>query len=304
MPTGSAPARIQLQNILFATDFSPAAQVVLSHVLDISRYYGATLFTVHVLPHVPFVEAPIPDPEKDTASAYAQLAKLVSLVSWKDVTHKEIIERGDVPEVLAKLIQQFDIDLVIVGCGGRHGFGKLLLGSVAEDVFRHATCPVLTFGPQSARRHTDGHLQHILFATDFGRESVHALPYALSLAEENHARLTMVYVAPEPGMVLPEPELGALPTFERTDLATYSERLLRSLIPEAMPLWREPEYMVLFGPPAEMIAGAAHDDVDLIVVGVKRPTLLTKHFGQGVAYRLSCEAPCPVLSVSAWYQDR
>ena len=304
MPSLSAPAPIKLQNILFATDLSPAAQVVLSHTLDISRYYGATLYTVHVLAHVPFVEAPAPDPDKDIRSAHEQLATLMSLVSLKDAAHKEFIERGEVREVLSRLIQQYAIDLVVVGCGGRHGFGKLLLGSVAEDVFRHATCPVLTFGPQSARRRTNGHLQHILFATNFGRESVHALPYALSLAEENHARLTMVYVSPEPGTVLPEPELGALPKFERTDVATDSERLLRSLIPKAMQLWHEPEYLVLFGPPAEMIAGAAHDDVDLIVMGVRRPTPLTKHFGEGVAYRLACEAPCPVLSVSAWYQDR
>ena len=304
MPTVFAPARIKLQNILFATDFSPAARVLLSHALELSCHYGAALYTVHVLPHMPFVEGPSPDPEKITASAHEQLAKLMSFVSWKDVTHKELIERGEVAEVLARLIRLYAIDLVIVGCGGRHGFGKLLLGSVAEEVFRHAECPVLTCGPHCTRWDLDGRLRHIVFATDFGPESEHALPYALSLAEENHARLTMVHVSPQPGLVLPEMGPGAMVALERGDIGTYAEGRLRALLPEDVQLWHEPEYIVLFGPPAEMILGNAGDDVDLIVMGVKRPAPLTKHLGEGVAYKLACEAPCPVLSVSARYHAR
>jgi nucleotide-binding universal stress UspA family protein len=64
MPTVTAPTRVKLQNILFATDFSPSAQAVLSHALDLARHYGAALYTVNVLPHMPFVEAPQPDPEQ------------------------------------------------------------------------------------------------------------------------------------------------------------------------------------------------------------------------------------------------
>jgi len=51
MPTVTAPTRIKLQNILFATDFSPSAQPALSHALDLARRYGAVLYTVNVLPH-------------------------------------------------------------------------------------------------------------------------------------------------------------------------------------------------------------------------------------------------------------
>ena len=64
MPTVTAPTRIKLQNILFATDFSPSAQAVLSHAVDLARHYGAVLYTVHVLPHTPFVEAAQPDPKE------------------------------------------------------------------------------------------------------------------------------------------------------------------------------------------------------------------------------------------------
>jgi nucleotide-binding universal stress UspA family protein len=50
-----------------------------------------------------------------------------------------------------------------------------------------------------------------------------------------------------------------------------------------------------------MIVRIAPQTVDMIVLGVKRPTALTKHPGEGVAYKVACEAPCPVLSVAAWY---
>ena len=302
MPTVTAPTRIKLQNILFATDFSPSAQALLSHALDLTRRYGAALYTVYVLPHTPFVEAVQPDPEQIRLLADQQLSALMRAAPLKDVKHKELIEQGEVAEVLSKLVRKHGIDLIVLGTGGRKGLGKLLLGSVAEDVFRKAECPVLTIGPHATRWEIEGKLQHILFATDFGPESLHGLPYALSLAEENHARLTLLHVAPEPRVALPEPEPGSMPVVDPSEVVASTQSQLRALIPEETQLWHEPEYMVEFGNPAEMILRIAAQSADMIVLGVKRPAALTKHLGEGVAYKVTCEAPCPVLSVGAGYQ--
>jgi len=299
MPTVTAPSRIKLQNILFATNFSPSAQAILSHALDLARHYGAVLYTVNVLPHTPFVEAAEPDPEQTKLLANQQLTELIGSAALKDVEHKELIEQGEVAEVLSKLVEKHGIDLIVIGTGGRKGLGKLLLGSVAEEVFRNAECPVLTLGPHATRWNIDGNLRHILFATDFGPESVHGLPYAISLAEENRACLTLLHVAPEPGVALPEPEPGTMPVDDPKEVVASTENQLRTLIPEGTQLWREPEYMVEFGSPAEIIVRIARQTADVIVLGVKRPKALTKHFGEGVAYQIVCDAPCPVLSVGA-----
>ncbi len=304
MPTVTVPTRIKLQNILFATDFSPSAQAVLSHGVDLARRYGAVLYTVHVLPHTPFVEAEVPDPEQIKSVANQQLTTLMSSASLKGVEHKELIEQGEIPEVISKLVRNYGIDLIVLGTGGRKGLGKLLLGSVAEEVYRNAECPVLTIGPHATRWNIDGNLRHILFATDFGPESLHGLPYAISLAEENRARLTLLHVAPEPVVVLPEPEPGTLPVVDRSEVEASTEKQLRALIPEETQLWHEPEYMVQFGSAAEMIVQIAEQTADMIVLGVKRPAALTKHLGEGVAYRVACEAPCPALSVGARYHAR
>jgi nucleotide-binding universal stress UspA family protein len=301
MPTVTAPTRIKLQNILFATGFSPMAQSALSHALDLAHHYGAKLYTVNVLPHLPFIEAAQPDPEQTRLLANQRLTALMGSAPLKGVGHEELIEQGEVAEVITKLVREHAIDLLVIGTGGRKGLGKLLLGSVAEEVFRNAECPVLTLGPHATRWDIDDHLRHILFATDFGPESLHGLPYAISLAEENRARLTLLHVAREPSPALPEPEPGTLPVLDPGEVVSSTERQLRALIPEGTGLWHEPEYIVEFGSPAETIVRIAAPTVDMIVLGVKRPTAFTKHLGEGVAYKVVCEAPCPVLSVGARY---
>ena len=301
MPTVTAPTRIIMQNILFATDFSPSAQAALCHALDLAHRYGGALYTVNVEPHMPFVEAAQPDPEQIKLLAERHMAALMGSESLKDVEHKELIEQGEVPEALSKLVRKHGIDLIVIGTGGRKGLGKLLLGSVAEEVFRNAECPVLTMGPHATRWKIDGNLLHILFATDFGSESVHGLPYAISLAEENRARLTLLHVAPEPGVALPEPEPGAMPVMDPSEVVASTEKQLRALIPAGTQLWHEPEYIVQFGRAAETIVRIAAQTADMIVLGAKRPAALTKHLGEGVAYTVACEAACPVLSVGARY---
>jgi nucleotide-binding universal stress UspA family protein len=299
MATVTAPTRIALQNILVATDFSGCAESAVKYALGIAHRYGSTLHMVHVLPEMPFVESTDPDPGRIRRSAQQKLANVVASEAFRGIRHTETIEEGEVAQVLADLGIAESIDLIVLGTQGRSGIGKFLLGSVAEEAFRSALCPVLTVGPHVKRGASDAKLQHILYATDFGPESAHGVPYALSLAEENHARLTMLHVAHEPGVVMPEPVAGSLPVVATDIEVAEGERRLRDLVPQDIALWHEPKYLVAFGPPAETILAFAAEDVDMIVLGVKRPAALTKHLGSGVAYRVVCEAPCPVLTVGA-----
>jgi len=302
MPTVTAPTRVKLKNILFATDFTPSAQLALSYTLNLAHHYDAEVYVVNVLPHLTFIEAAEPDPEQIRLLAEKQMAALMGSLSFKDIRHKELIEQGEVANVLDTLVWKHEIDLIVIGTCGHKGLGKLLMGSVAEEVFRNAQCPVLTVGPHATRWEIDGKLRHILFATDFGPESEHGLPYAISLAEENRARLTLLHVAPEPGVVLPEPEPGSMPVVDPREVIASTEKQLRNLVPYGTTLWHEPEYMVQFGPPAEMIVRLAAQSADMIVLGVKQSAAFTKHLGAGIAYKVACEATCPVLTVGARFR--
>jgi nucleotide-binding universal stress UspA family protein len=121
--------------------------------------------------------------------------------------HHTYIRRGKMPDVISEIVDKQRIDLLVVGTHGGTGVGKLLMGSVAEGIVRHATCPVLTVGPKASGRikqefQPDGkdfapgeiELRQIIFATDFTAESLAAAPFAISLAEEFQARLGMLHV--------------------------------------------------------------------------------------------------------------
>ncbi len=299
MATVTAPTRIAMHNIVAATDFSVCGEAAVEFAAALAHRFSSTLYTINVLPHTPFIESPdIADPEKMKQVAAKRMADVARSELFQGITHQELIREGEVAEVLSGLVRDRHIDLMVMGTEGRTGMGKFLLGSVAEEVFRSAECPVLTLGPHATRRHGDK-LQHVLYATDFGMESVHALPYATALAEEHRARLTMLHVAREPGMVLPEPEPGAMPVVSPYEEVREGEQRMRELIAQDPPLSQPPELLVQFGAPAETIARVAAGDVDLIVLGVKRPGLLAKHLGGSVAYQVVCQAPCPVLSVGA-----
>ena len=109
---------------------------------------------------------------------------------------------------LAGIVDENQIDLIVVGTHGRSGLGKLLLGSVAEDILRHAPCPVLTVGPKVSGRaklpaiQTRGRdlapveldLQQIVFATNFDQYSALVVQKAIALAEEFRSRLTLLHV--------------------------------------------------------------------------------------------------------------
>jgi nucleotide-binding universal stress UspA family protein len=260
------------------------------------------LYALNVLPRTPFVESADVEPEKIKRTAEKKMANMAGAPAFQGIRHTELIREGEVADVMAELVRTNQIDLIVLGTEGRSGLRKFLLGSVAEEVFRTAECPVLTVGPHAARG-VDGNLQHILFATDFGAESEHGLPYAISLAEEHRARLTLLHVASVPGMAFAQAETGAIPVIPPYEEVASGEKQLHELIAKEPPLWREPEYLVQFGPPAETIVRIARRDVDLIVLGVKRPAALTKHLGSGVAYKVVCEAPCPVLSVGARFHQ-
>jgi CO dehydrogenase/acetyl-CoA synthase epsilon subunit len=104
----------------------------------------------------------------------------------KDVPHDLIFDRGNVAQVLDRIIATKKIDLLVMSTHGRAAVQKTLVGSVAEKMFRQAACPVLTVGPKVAvKPGYTGELKRILYATDFSVVSLAAAPFAISLARES-----------------------------------------------------------------------------------------------------------------------
>ena len=82
--------------------------------------------------------------------AARKLTQLLAPLRLEPDRYEIVVAEGAVSEVLIEAIQTNHIDLAVLGTHGRRALKKLLLGSIAEEVFRLAPCPVLTVGPKNA----------------------------------------------------------------------------------------------------------------------------------------------------------
>jgi nucleotide-binding universal stress UspA family protein len=165
-------SHLALKNIVFATDLSPTAKKALPYAVAFARQYKAAVYVVHALhPNVfPFA---LPDTWPMLIEAEEQVreeGKKELETALQGISHELFFNEGTVWEILSDAIRKNNADLIVLGTHGRSGIGKAVLGSVAEEVFRQATCPVLTVGPYvSLGGKLSMVLNRILYATDFSR---------------------------------------------------------------------------------------------------------------------------------------
>ena len=292
MKAATAKTRTRFENILFATDFSPAAARAIPFVKKIARHFQSNLVALHVRPPVvnPMTQPGSWPVDVEAAKVFDKDHREQLLDTFAGINTEVLIEEGDIQSRLDKAIKEHNTDLVIIGTRGRTGLAKMLLGSVAEEIFRTVPCPVLTVGQHSEARKAN--IREILFATDFASEGPAAAAYAISLAQEFEARLTLLHV-------VPEPKPGELVSW--SDVQESSKKLLRKLVPSEAEAWCKPEYFVEHGDPGERILDLANlREVDLIVIGVRPekgvPGAAT-HLPIAIAHKVVAHANCPVLTV-------
>jgi len=295
MKTLDARTRIELKNILCATDFSPAAAAALPYAGELAKHYGARLYALHVrAPIINPMTPPAGWPALERAAEQEERERRETLRNAiPGIEPVVLIEDGDLWTNIASVIEKEEIDLVVIGTHGRTGIGKFLLGSAAEEIFRQITCPVLTVGPHApAEPNPEGEIKRILYATDFNAEPPPAAPYVLSLAQEFQARLTLLHVIEErkvDELVVPE------------DLTESCKRHLAKIVPPEAELWCVPDCVVERGAVAEKILDVAKNRrVDLIVLGVhsaKGFPGAASHLPISTAHKVVSHATCPVLTV-------
>jgi nucleotide-binding universal stress UspA family protein len=144
---------------LVATDFSPAADRALRNAAALAAP-GATIDVVHawqlpagswgatLLGQARFPWSTVRDAV--IASAKAQGDKLEhTYAQLGHPLHVELIQ-GPPASVITHAAERGGHDLIAIGTHGHRGFRRLLLGSVAESVIRHAPCSVLVAHGENA----------------------------------------------------------------------------------------------------------------------------------------------------------
>jgi nucleotide-binding universal stress UspA family protein len=293
MKSTATRTRTQFKNILFMTDFSPAAGAALPFAAELARRYGARLYALHVRPPAvnPMTSSMSWTRLEEAARAEDEQHRKDLGSAFKGIRPEILIKEGDLWSNLTAVLEEDNVDLIVIGTRGCSGIRKFVLGSTAEEIFRQVSCPVLTVGPNalvSGKR--DGEISRILFATDFSQESNTAAPYAVSLAQECQAYLTLLHV-------IEEPKTGEL--IQAAELVESSAQLLRNLLPAEAELSCVPEYLVEQGVAADKILEVAvRCRAELIVLGVRQASGgAATHLPIAIAHKVVSHAACPVLTV-------
>jgi nucleotide-binding universal stress UspA family protein len=136
---------LPIRAILHPTDFSDRSKFAFGLACSLARDYGARLVVLHV------AEPPMAvagegvlmlPPAFDLEPLREQLQQLRPEDPKLPAEHRLV--QGDAATEILRVAEEAKCDLIVMGTHGRTGLGRLLMGSVAEQVVRKASCPVLT----------------------------------------------------------------------------------------------------------------------------------------------------------------
>lgn len=155
---------MQIQTILLPTDFSDCGNYALNYASFLAREFAASIICVHVIePIVPTVgysgmtePLPIADiTEQLEDSAERELPKIAECDECAGLQVEEMIVHGEAASEIVRVAKERDVDLIVLASHGRTGLGRILFGSTAEAVVRHASCPVLVVKPSQNEAESD-----------------------------------------------------------------------------------------------------------------------------------------------------
>lgn len=288
---------LKIDKLLCPVDFSEFSKKAFEYAVSLATQYKAKLYIQHLIePVTVFSYEGVPGWKEmyDIFESEAETAmqELVRLPGVQRLQPETSIHIGDTEESILKFAEKEGIDLIVMGTHGRRGVDRLTMGSVTERVLRKAKCPVLAVRKPAHDFASPGsentvHLRKIVLGADFSDHSLRALEYALSLAMEYQAELTLVHV------------LEDVPRDK--ELQPEIDRLIREMeapLPADTRNWCAVKSTVRIGRPyQEIIQLAMESQTDLIVLGVRGRNALDIALFGSTTHRVLRLGPCPVLCV-------
>jgi nucleotide-binding universal stress UspA family protein len=300
---------LQLQKILFPTDFSRCAEQALAHAVFLAEKYDAEIHVLHVV--TLFKDQPgilsneITETE-ETIRKFEDIAEkqLNKVVDSKGSDDMKIIaatkrEVSAAPAIL-EYASDNNIDLIVMGTHGRRGLGHLLLGSAAEEVVRLAPCPVFTIRELKEPKPVM-QVNNILVPVDFSNYSGKALAYASEIAQSYKAQLQVLHIIEEtmhPAFsVTGKSSIFDLVPGIKDDSRKRAEKMIKEFVPDKV----KSKVFIQGGRAAsDIIKFANENSTDLIVIATHGLTGLEHMLMGSVTEKVVRMAHCPVFTVKAF----
>jgi nucleotide-binding universal stress UspA family protein len=259
--------------------------------LDLARVFGAqaggSALVVTVLPYDP-LPMTFAELERDEAAEAAPLLEQARQQLEGVRVETRVFGGGSAAGIITDLAEREEVDLVVIGSSHRSPVGRALLGGVGRGLL-HGAPAAVAVAPRGYAGQGHGPFGLIAVAFDGTPEARLALDHARRLAETHRATLrVLTVVAPPralPGVV------GYVPS-----TPPDPEKVLEEGITAAGP-GVSAEALRLSGPPAESLAEACEDGVDLLVAGSRGYGPLARVLLGSVTTSLIGMSPCPVLVV-------
>jgi nucleotide-binding universal stress UspA family protein len=302
--------RLKVQNIIVPIDFSKMSLEAIQIARQVARRFGASIHLAHVrhLNYAGDFVASAPPIVPFSFMTYEQDGEQTALKDLKKVAGEcgvasatcNVFSGAPPFDEICRMAQTIPADLVVMPTHGRTGLKHVFLGSTAERIVQHSSCPVLVTREKSAKSRNDsqGRMKTILVPVDFSSCSREGLRYAIAFANEFGAKITLLhatylgYVYSCEGTAIydiPGLQKAAMKAAERK-----MRELVRSLDFGAV------KFETAFtdgSPVVDICAFAKNHDVDLIITSTHGFTGFTHVLIGSVAEQVVRHAPCPVLVV-------
>lgn len=248
---------------------------------------GASVLVVTVMPYDPLPIA-VAELEREAAErADPLLDRARERLSGLEVETRAF-GGGSPAGIIADVAERQGVDLVVIGSSHRSAVGRALAGSVGHGLLHGSPCPVAV-APKGYAEWGEGPPETIGVAYDGTPESKAALGYARRLAEDHDASVR-VLTAVAPPVALPG-VVGYTPVNPPRPEQVVEEGV------DALGPQLDADGTILEGPPAETLAQACEDGIDLLVTGSRGYGSVTQVLLGSVTGRLITIAPTPVLVV-------
>jgi nucleotide-binding universal stress UspA family protein len=293
---------LKIERIICPVDFSEYSTKAYDYAYSLAKHYGAKLFLEHVVQPLSatYPYYTYPDPAAYdvlywdlSADAEKRLKELATSHARNGLEPEWVIRKGLASDAILSFAEEQSASLIVMGTHGRRGLDRVAMGSVTERVLRKAHCPVLAVRKPAhdfvdpAEKRDPVSLHKILLCTDFSEHSLRATDYAMSLAMEYNAELTLLHV------------LEDLPGSADLQGATREamDALAKPVPPDARN-WCTIKCVVRIGKPyQEIVQLALEAQSDLVVLGVRGRNALDLALFGSTTHRVLQLGSCPVLAV-------
>ena len=293
MPGLAKKMRSPFRRVLFASNFSVGFEGAFQAALHFCQMNKASLRILHVckVDTALGTDAGLfTDTGAREKSALRLLRQMKDRAAALGVSCTTRLETGVASEKILAEIESAQIDLAVLGTSEPRGSKRLAFGPTAEKVMRKATCPIMTVGLVAADLMTPN-ASHgpVIFATDFHSITRQAIHLAVSYCKSTKLRLHCLHVLPR--TLQPAPGDQTLP-----ELLTCA---LKHLVATSPVHIDESVYHVSFGSEISnaVVDYARQQAASLIILGVRRASILSPDDPLPIVYRIITEAPCPVMTI-------